>query len=41
MEAPLKLLEGLVIPKLMKGSREVWVHIIVVGAAVGIVGDGR
>jgi hypothetical protein len=36
MEAPLKLLEGLIIPKLMKGSREVWLYAIVVGAVVGL-----
>ncbi len=36
MEAPLKLLEGLLIPKLMKGTREVWVYILVVGSLLGI-----
>ncbi len=36
MEAPLKLLEGLIIPKLMIGSREVWIHLVVIGAIVGI-----
>jgi S-DNA-T family DNA segregation ATPase FtsK/SpoIIIE len=36
MEAPLKLLEGLIIPKLMKGTREVWLHVIVVGTVVGL-----
>ncbi len=36
MENPLKLLEGLIIPKLMIGNREIWVHLIVVGAAVGL-----
>ena len=41
MEAPLKLLEGLFIPKLMKGAREVWVHILVVGALLGIARPGR
>ncbi|HLH28947.1 MAG TPA: hypothetical protein VKW77_08515, partial [Acidimicrobiales bacterium] len=35
MEAPLKLLEGLIIPKLMIGTREVWLYILVVGAIVG------
>jgi hypothetical protein len=36
MEAPLKLLEGLIIPKLMIGSREVWIHLVVVVAIVVI-----
>ncbi len=36
MEAPLKLLEGLFIPKLMQGSREAWVHAVVLGAMLGI-----
>ncbi len=36
MEPPLKLLEGLVIPKLMQGKREVWVHLVVVGAMIGM-----
>ena len=40
MEPPLKLLEGLFIPKLMIGNREVWVHLVVVGAIVGIAAMG-
>ena len=33
---PLKLLEGLVIPKLMIGAREAWIHVVVIGAVLGI-----
>ncbi len=36
MDPPLKLLEGLVIPKLMQGNREVWVHLVVVGSMIGM-----
>ena len=36
MEAPLKLLEGLLIPKSMKGRREAWIYIVVIGLMVGI-----
>jgi energy-coupling factor transporter ATP-binding protein EcfA2 len=36
MEAPLKLIEGLFIPKLMQGQREAWISIVVVAAIVGI-----
>ncbi len=35
METPLKLLEGLIIPKSMKGARELWVFIFVVLPLVG------
>ena len=35
MEPPLKLLEGLIIPKSMKGSREAWVFILVIGRSSG------
>src|SRR5262249_13771592 len=30
MDTPLKLLEGLIIPKTMKGGREVWIFILVI-----------
>jgi hypothetical protein len=36
MEAPLKLLEGLIIPKLMIGTREVWLYLLVLGAVIGL-----
>ena len=36
MDAPLKLLEGLLIPKSLKGGREAWVYIVVIGLMVGI-----
>jgi DNA segregation ATPase FtsK/SpoIIIE, S-DNA-T family len=36
MEAPLKLLEGLIIPKSMKGGREAWVFVVVIGLIIGI-----
>jgi S-DNA-T family DNA segregation ATPase FtsK/SpoIIIE len=36
MEVPLKLLEGLIIPKSMKGGREAWIYIVVIGLMVGI-----
>ncbi len=41
MDAPLKLLEGLIIPKSMKGGREAWIYIVVIGLMVGIGRDGR
>ena len=37
MEPPLKLLEGLIIPKAMKGGREAWVFIFVILPLVGLV----
>jgi S-DNA-T family DNA segregation ATPase FtsK/SpoIIIE len=37
MEQPLKLLEGLIIPKSMKGAREAWVFIVVIVALVASV----
>ena len=36
MEPPLKLLEGLIIPKSMKGGREAWVFILVILPLVGL-----
>ena len=36
METPLKLLEGLIIPKSMKGGREAWVFIALILPLVGI-----
>ncbi|MGC8640807.1 MAG: FtsK/SpoIIIE domain-containing protein, partial [Isosphaeraceae bacterium] len=36
MEPPLKILEGLIIPKSMKGAREAWVFIVPLIACVGI-----
>jgi hypothetical protein len=36
METPLKLLEGLIIPKAMKGAREAWVFIVLILPLVGI-----
>ena len=36
METPLKLLEGLIIPKAMKGAREAWVFILVIVPLVGL-----
>ncbi|MGP0069050.1 MAG: hypothetical protein ACLQGP_36300 [Isosphaeraceae bacterium] len=36
METPLKLLEGLIIPKSMKGGREAWVFVVVIGLMAGI-----
>ena len=36
MEAPLKLIEGLIIPKLMQGAREAWVYIVVAGGLIGM-----
>ena len=36
MEPPLKLLEGLIIPKSMKGGREAWVFIFVIVPLVGL-----
>ncbi len=36
METPLKLLEGLIIPKSMKGGHEAWVFVVVIGLMAGI-----
>lgn len=36
MEAPLKLLEGLIIPKSMKGSNEIWVFVVVTLSLIGL-----
>ena len=36
MEPPLKILEGLIIPKTMKGAREAWVFIVPLLVCVGI-----
>ncbi len=36
METPLKLLEALIIPKSMKGRREAWIYIVVIGLIVGV-----
>ena len=36
MEPPLKLLEGLIIPKAMKGGREAWVFVLVILPLVGL-----
>ncbi len=43
METPLKLLEGLLIPRSMKGNREAWIFIVVIGLMLvigGVVGGG-
>jgi DNA segregation ATPase FtsK/SpoIIIE-like protein len=36
MEAPLKLLEGLIIPKVLKGQNEAWIYVLVPLLVVGI-----
>ena len=36
MEPPIKILEGLIIPKTMKGAREAWVFIVPLLVGVGI-----
>ncbi len=36
MEAPLKLLEGLIIPKSLKGKREIWIYLFVILVIAGI-----
>jgi hypothetical protein len=36
MEPPLKLLEALIIPKSMKGGREAWVFILLIGLCAGL-----
>ena len=36
MEQPLKLLEGLIIPKSMKGAREAWIFIVLVVLMAGL-----
>jgi DNA segregation ATPase FtsK/SpoIIIE, S-DNA-T family len=37
METPLRLLEGLIIPKSMKGGREAWVFILLIALCAGLV----
>ncbi len=36
MEPPLRLLEGLIIPKTMKGGREAWVYIVIILPLAGV-----
>ena len=36
MDQPLKLLEGLIIPKAMKGGREAWVFILLISVFAGL-----
>ena len=38
---PLKLLEGLIIPKVLKGQSEVWIYVVVILLMVGGRRDGR
>jgi hypothetical protein len=35
METPLKLLQGLIIPKAVKGKRDVWIFVVLILAAIG------
>jgi len=37
METPLRLLEGLIIPKAVKGRRDAWIFIVLILGAVGLV----